>query len=166
MADDPRSLAQAAARLEALAAELAKAKANLENAAVEIAQLYGKLRAATASRKEAERATGELRVHLDGLAAAHAQELQQAARATAKAVAERDALAAKWDALYGPVEDGIALGPQPYVTVHDGQGHATLEEARVHLVAQYAGMTHGDARTLIERAHELVPLLQRVAPKP
>ena len=63
----------------------------------------------------------------------------------------RDALAKKFEELYGPIETGIRLGPQPYIT-SDGNVHGTLQDARMHLLSLEAGVTKVQAKTLISKA--------------
>lgn len=73
----------------------------------------------------------------------------------------RDALAKKFEELYGPVEAGIRLGPQPYITP-DGNVHGTLQDARMHLLSLEAGVTKVQAKTLISKAETLLPMIKKI----
>jgi hypothetical protein len=67
--------------------------------------------------------------HKKELAAAAAQ-AETGEEAAAKVKNDYFALSEKFDRLYGPVEDGITLGPAPYVVTADNSQHPTLHAAR------------------------------------
>jgi len=139
MSDDREALAHAVARIEALTAELAQATAALARANTAMAAVQRSLADEAAQRAEAERVSRELRQQSEAARVAHALELKTVQAETVKAKAERDAVGAKWNELYGPVEEGIARGPQPLVTPHDNRTHATLADAPVHSFSYYCG---------------------------
>lgn len=80
---------------------------------------------------------------------------------TREAEESRDLLAQKFEELYGPVEDGIRLGPQPYITP-DGNVHASLQDARMHLLSMEAGVTKVQAKALIAKAKTLLPMIEKL----
>jgi hypothetical protein len=100
------------------------------------------------------------------------QQLTEAqAQADARVQAEQAktaALVAKFGAMYGEptADEGIIKGPQPYITSEDQVAHATLEDARVHLVGLRARVDARGAKHLVANADELIPLIQRAAGKP
>lgn len=147
------SPADLGARIAALEAELAEKTAAL--AGVETALATAE---ATIASQRTEYAAELLALHRQMAAAAEQGAAQLAAARLAaadahaaceKAKADRAALAAKWDALRGPVEDGIVLGPQPYITTADDKAHPTLEAARTHKKALAWGLSDSQAAAVI-----------------
>jgi hypothetical protein len=166
MSGDPSgALANAAAEIASLQAQIAQRDHDLAAARAQAASAGAAVDGANARAAAAENA----RAAAERVDAARIAELQDhvdtAQQAMTAARASRDALAAKFEAMYGdPVEDGIARGPAPYVTMTDGAAHPTLADARLHLIAVTAGLSTQQARELVGKQDAVIPLLRRMTP--
>lgn len=141
-----RSIATTAQQLTAVTNALVKTKADYDAAVVNSDKISATLDE-TKTLLDAEKTThAATTVAL----ATTTTNLNTAMSNMLKAQNDRAAFAAKFDALYGPVEDGIVLGPAPYITVDDNAVHATLEAARIHRIARAGNMSEIQAKMLVK----------------
>jgi hypothetical protein len=152
-----QKLADAGTQLASAAALNDKNRGDLQTAAETVAALQEQV--ATAA-KSAEANTAQ---HTVELASAASQQATVNALLV-KAKSDYASVAAKFDALYGPVEDGIVLGPAPYLTTADNASHATLAHARRHLLALSAGVSDAQAEAIIVNGAKIGRMLAPVAP--
>jgi DNA repair exonuclease SbcCD ATPase subunit len=168
MSGDPtQALAQAAARIRELEQQLQQLQQTLDSSrAQHEADLakYRDLEVKQAADLAKYNELGAKYGTLQGQITRLQQQLQEQQRsATTQSQMYQDLLK-RFESMYGePVEDEIDItrGPQPYITP-DGVNHATLLDARMHLLGQIAQTSIQQTHTLVSGADKIVPLVQRI----
>jgi len=147
--DDQQTVARLVSELRELRSQLAAEEASHQQTVSErdaALQQVATLQVGLQSAQSAADVATEQ--HKNELVAAAAR-VETAEEAAAQAKSDYVVLSAKFDRLYGPVEDGITQGPAPYVVTGDNSQHPTLHAARTRKLGLRLGLDDGAAAKLM-----------------